>query len=76
MSNIKIPSDNPTFNENTPHIHTIFDTSKLQPDNDSLYFSKIHELDVNFDALKSIATREISSLANKLDSLSLEHQKL
>ena len=30
VSNIEIPSDNPTFEENTSHV----DTSKLKPDSD------------------------------------------
>ena len=68
MSNIEIPSDNPTFKENTSHINT----SKLKPDsNDSLHLSKIDELEAKFDALKSLVTREISNLTNKLDSISL-----
>ena len=68
MSNIEIPSDNPTFKENTSHINT----SKLEPDStDTLHFSKTDELEAEFDALKSHVTREISNLTNKLDSLSL-----
>ena len=68
VSNIEIPSDNPTFKENTSHINT----SKLKPDsNDSLHLSKIDELEAKFDALKSLVTREMSNLANKLDSISL-----
>ena len=58
MSNIEIPSDNPTFKENTSHINT----SKLKLDsNDTLHLSKIYELEAKFNALKSIVTREISS---------------
>ena len=72
MSNVEIPSENPTFKENTPHIHTNIDISKLKPDsNDTLHFSKINELEAKFYALKSLVTREISNLANELDSLSL-----
>ena len=68
VSNIEIPSDNPTFKENTSHINT----SQLKPDsNDTLHFSKTGELEAKFDALKSLVTREISNLANKLDSISL-----
>ena len=68
VSNIEIPSDNPTFKGNTSHINT----SKLKPDsNDSLHLSKIDELEAKFDALKSLVTREMSNLANKLDSISL-----
>ena len=36
-----------------------------------LHFSKIDELDAKFNALKSLVTRDISNLANKLDALSL-----
>ena len=62
MSNIEIPSDNPSFRENTSHINT----SILKPDiNDMLHLSKIDELETKFDALKSLATREISNLTNK-----------
>ena len=73
MPNIEIPSENPTFKENSSHIHTNIDTSKLKPDSndDTLHFSKIAVLEAKFDALKSLVTREISNLANKLDSLSL-----
>ena len=73
MSNIEIPFENPTFKENTSHIHTNIDTSKLKPDSndDTLHFSKIAVLEAKFDALKSLVTREISNLANKLDYLSL-----
>ena len=47
--NIEIPSDNPTFKENTSHVNT----SKLKPDsNDSLHLSEIDELEAKFDALK------------------------
>ena len=68
VSNTEISSDNPTFKENTSHI----DTCKLKPDsNDTLHFPKFHEIEVKFDTLKSLVTREISNLANKLDSLSL-----
>ena len=68
VSNTEISSDNHTFKENTSHI----DTCKLKPDsNDTLHFPKFHEIEVKFDALKSLVTREISNLANKLDSLSL-----
>ena len=46
VSNIEIPFENPTFKENTPHIHTNIDTSKLKPDsNDTLHFSRIDELE-------------------------------
>ena len=68
VSNIEIPSDNPTFKDNTSHI----DTSKLNLDsNDTLQFSKFDELEPKVDALKSLASREISHLANKLGSLSM-----
>ena len=40
-------------------------------DTSKLHFSKIDKLDPKFDALKSLNTREISNLANKLDSLLL-----
>ena len=36
-----------------------------------LHFSKIDELGAKFNALKSLITRDISNLANKLDALSL-----
>ena len=36
-----------------------------------LQFSKFDEFEAKFDVLKSLVTREISNLANKLDSLSL-----
>ena len=66
--NIEIPSDNPTFKENTSHVNT----SKLKPDsNDSLHLSEIDELEAKFDALKSPVICEMSNLANKLDSISL-----
>ena len=72
QNNIKNPSDNPTFKENTPHIHTNIGISKLKPEsNDMLHFSEIDKLEAKFDALKSLVTCEISNLANKLDSLSL-----
>ena len=68
MSNIEIPSDNPTFKEKSSYI----DISKFKPDsNNTLQFSKFDELEGKFDALKSPVTRELSNLANKLDSLSL-----
>ena len=66
--NIVVPSDNPTFKENTSQINTC----KLKPDSsDTLPLSKIDELEAKFDALKSLVTREISNLTNKLDSISL-----
>ena len=72
VSNIEIPSENLTFKENTPHIHTNIAIPKLKPDsNDTLPFSKTDEFEAKFDALKSLVTREVSNLANKLDSLSL-----
>ena len=70
--NIENPSNNPTFTENTPHILTNIDTSKLKPEsNDMLHFSKIDELEAKFDALKSLVTCEISNLTIKLNCLSL-----
>ena len=72
MSNIEIPSENPTFKENIPHIDAKIDTPKLKPDsNDMLHFSKIDKLEAKFDDLKSLVTREISNLISKLDSLLL-----
>ena len=72
QNNIENPSDNPTFKESTPHIHTNIDTSKLKLEsNDTIHFSKVDELDAKFDALKSLITCEISNLANKLDCFSL-----
>ena len=41
-------------------------------DTSKLHLSKIDKLDAKFDALKSFNTREISNLANKLDSLLLK----
>ena len=68
VSSVEIPSDNPTFKENTSHINT----SKLKPNsNDTLRLSKIGELKAKLDALKSLATHKISNLTNKSDSISL-----
>ena len=54
------------------HINLHINTSKLKCDsNDKLHLSKIDELEAKFDALKSLVTREISNLTNKLDSISL-----
>ena len=41
-------------------------------DTSKLHLSKIDKLDAKFDALKCFNTREISNLANKLDSLLLK----
>ena len=67
LQTVQCPSDNPTsdsptFKENTPHI----DISQLKLDsNDTIPFSKLYKFDAKFDALKILATREISELANK-----------
>ena len=49
VSNFEIPSDNPTFKENTPRIYTNINTSKLKPDsNDTLHtFQKLTSLRLN-----------------------------
>ena len=54
------------------HINLHINTSKLKCDsNDTLHLSKTDELEAKFDALKSLVTRGISNLANKLESVSL-----
>ena len=49
VPNFEIPSDNPTFKENTPRIYTNINTSKLKPDsNDTLHtFQKLTSLRLN-----------------------------
>ena len=61
--NIENPSDNPTFKENTPHIHTNIVNPKC---NNMLQFSKIDELDAKFDAIKSLVPCKIFNLSNKM----------
>ena len=51
--NIENLSDNPTFKENTPHIHANIDTFKRKPEsNDMLHFQKLTSLRLNLTLSK------------------------